>query len=449
MVPTTVVVAVLQPDGRLEQQRHTYWETRFGPMIESPDFPWTDTIGYALRDDLMLNFRWMNQDLETNRARSVQEIEQAGRKYMAMYWLNTHATDSAGNVYYADRSPVPHITDAQAAVCGDDGKPFMLDGSRSGCLWGTDPDSVVPGAFGPAKLPSLMRRDYVHDANNGHWPTNPHQPLEGYPRIVGPERTELTPMRARAGLLKVERRLNGTDGYPGKRFTLEQWRAITWDNHVLVAGLWRKDVVDLCRTLPAASVGEACEVLARWDETDNLDSPGALLWRRFDENLEPKPWKVAFDPNDPVDTPRGIDTSNPAVAAALVRAVADLRGSGMPLDGTWRRYQSIQRGGRAFPVTGGDVGGQYNVASAAWVPGEGYPDVNGGSFYMAWVRFTDTGPVASSVLWYGQSNDSTSPHFVDQLRLFSEKQSKPLPFSERDIAADPALVVTTVRAGVP
>ena len=42
----------------------------------------------------------------------------------------------------------------------------VLDGSRSACEWGTDPDAVEPGIFGPSHLPSLFRDDYVTNSND-------------------------------------------------------------------------------------------------------------------------------------------------------------------------------------------------------------------------------------------------------------------------------------------
>ncbi len=104
--------------------------------------------------------------------------------------------------------------------------------------------------FGVSALPTLKRTDYVTNSNDSYWTNNPHRLLDGYPLIVGDERTPRS-LRTRNGLLKIERRLNGTDGYPGKRFTLDQLEAITMDNRVLSAELWRDSLVSLCRKLPA------------------------------------------------------------------------------------------------------------------------------------------------------------------------------------------------------
>jgi acyl-homoserine-lactone acylase len=65
------------------------------------------------------------------------------------------------------------VTDAQAAQCVDTplGKAVyprvtILDGSRAGCAWGSDPGAVEPGIFAPATDPTLTRTDYVTNSNN-------------------------------------------------------------------------------------------------------------------------------------------------------------------------------------------------------------------------------------------------------------------------------------------
>jgi len=69
---------------------------------------------------------------------------------------------------------------------------------------------------------------------------------------------------------------------------------------------------------------------------------------------------------------------------------------------------------------------------------EGYP-LNFGSSFIMVVEFTDEAPVADAILVYSQSDDPDSPHFNDQMPLFSSKTWRPLPFTREQIEADPAL----------
>jgi acyl-homoserine-lactone acylase len=462
MTPRTVTVTVKEDGGGLVKRSHTFWETHFGPVLSNQNLAWTDSTAHAIRS-VVADFRWLNQHYGMNTARSVEELDRAGRSHLGLTWLNTVAADDQGRVIYGDRSSVPHVTDPQRATCvtAELGKQLwerarliVFDGWRKECEWGTDADAPVPGIFGPNRLPMLDRWDYATNSNDSHWANNPRQLLEGYPAIIGTERTQRS-LRTRSGLAKLERRIAGTDGLPGKRFSLAQLEAVTMDNRVYSAELWRDPVVTYCRTFPAGKgIPEACDVLAGWDQTDNLDSRGAVLWRRFMENLSPgsEPaldlFTVPLDPKDPANTPRGLDVANPKVGEALAKAIADLRDSGMPLDARLRDYQIEERANQKFPIHGGPMStGQYNLihqTESGWVPGKGWRQVLHASSYIAWIQFTDRGPVARSVLASSQSDDPSSAHHADQTLLFSKKESKPVLFDEAAIKADPALEVVTI-----
>ena len=58
-------------------------------------------------------------------------------------------------------------------------------------------------------------------------------------------------------------------------------------------------------------------------------------------------------------------------------------------------------------------------------------------------EFGALAPRAYSVLAYGQSADSTSPHYSDQAAMFARGQLKPVYFCDADIAAH------TIRAYWP
>ena len=449
-------------DGKLRQHAHRFWQTPYGLLLKDDAFDWTDRTAFALRD-VTLSLYWMNKQMALNQAQSIDDIKAAGRRYLAIPWVNTMAADSTGKVLYADNTAIPHITDAKLDACVSSAlakrllptRVIVLDGSRSACAWGNDADSIQPGTFGPGKLPELTRTDYVTNSNDSYWTNNPRQLLEGYPRIMGSERTARS-LRTRIGLYKIERRLGGMDGYPGNRFTLANLEAITMDNTVLSGELWRDAVVQQCRTLPQSEgMADACDVLAKWDLAENLDSPGAVLWRRFFENImlgyraqsEDLPaelFPVAFDPHDALRTPRGLDTEDPRVQAALTTAVHELQAAGIALDATLRSYQYVDRNGTRIPIPGGHGAlGQYNHIQTrkGWNPSAGWPDVFAGSSFILWVQFTDTGPRGRSVLTYSQSSNPESPLYADQTRLFSASKSKPILFTDAEIAADPNLTV--------
>jgi acyl-homoserine-lactone acylase len=67
----------------------------------------------------------------------------------------------------------------------------------------------------------------------------------------------------------------------------------------------------------------------------------------------------------------------------------------------------------------------------------GYHDIMWGTSYVQTVTFDSSGPVAYAMLVYGQSVDPKSPHYGDQVPLYSQKQWPLLPFTQDKIHADP------------
>lgn len=452
MTRREVAVEVKMPDGTIEDRRHTFWETRLGLILEDEVFAWDSATAYAVQD-VAYGFRWLSQQFLLNHSQSTEELSDGGRKYMAIGWRNLAAADKDGNVFYGDRTAIPHIANSLLDNCVNSelGKNLLaekglvlLDGTTSNCRWGRDEDSPVDGIFGGSSLPELHRNDYVMQSNDSHWLNNPRQPLEGYPKVMGNERT-VRSLRTRNGLMKIEDRLAGTDGLDGKGFSLAQLVEVTMDNRVLSATLWKDALVGLCRDLPPeGGVGQACEVLDEWDGTENVDAEGAILWRRFYEHLGNAAgdlYSIAFDPDDPVNTPRGLKTSDPRLPAALKRAVDDLLGSGIPLAATYGKHHFVEKGGERLPVHGGlGAAGQYNLmTSDPWTPGVGYPNVANGASYLLWVQFTPEGPVGRSIMTYSQSPNPESPYFKDQTGMFGRKEYKSIRFTDSQIDADPSL----------
>ncbi len=71
----------------------------------------------------------------------------------------------------------------------------------------------------------------------------------------------------------------------------------------------------------------------------------------------------------------------------------------------------------------------------------GYPINNGTSFLMA-LAFTDDGPQARTFLTYGDSEDRSSPDYVDATQRFSDKEWRDVPFTADEVDEATTEVVT-------
>jgi acyl-homoserine-lactone acylase len=453
MTRDEVTVQARRPDASLEPRTRTLYSTAYGPVFTSllgqPLFPWTPARAFALGDANAANFRYLNHFLETNLAQSTRDYDAVLRRNQGIPWVNSIGADSRGDAYYADISVVPHATDAHAQRCNTalGAGTFellrlpILDGSRSACAWGRDADAVQPGTFGPAhSLPSLFRRDYVHNGNDSYWLTNPEQPLTGFARIIGDENTERT-LRTRIGLIMAR------DGL----FSLRRLQDTVFNNRQYAGELWRDAAVAMCRSQPVMAgtsgpvdVREACDVLAAWDVRDDPGSRGAILFRRFAERALDLPgggFSQPYSPADPVNTPRGLRTEDPAVRRALADAVKELRDLRIPLDGRLADFQTEGRGDERIPIHGGPgaagVFNSINVVPSDMEAGKGYTNVGHGSSFVQAVQFVDGAcPVEPrTILSYSQSTNPSSPFFADQTRMYARKEWNDVPFCPDEVRA--------------
>jgi acyl-homoserine-lactone acylase len=457
------------------QTRTLHW-TRYGPVFNSIlgiPLPWTETTAFAIRDANVDNFRIFNHFFDTDHARSAKEMLGILKKYQGIPWVNTVVADKGGHALYADIGTIPNVPNDMAQQCNTAlgaatfkllGLP-VLDGSTKDCDWRTDDDAVAPGLFGPKNLPHLFRSDYVTNSNDSYWLSNPKHPLEGFARIIGDERTPRS-LRTRIGLIMTAK--NAKQGFTRKTMQHE-----VFSDRQYAGELTRDDLVGLCEQagatgyLPTTSgapveVGNACEVLAKWDLHENLDSRGAVLFRRFWSSLTGGNqgtayaysgvgpyWQTGFDADNAVHTPAGLNTLDPEVTLALGDAIADLRGANVPLGQALGKQQWIEKNGVRYPIHGGpgDPHGDFNAIWAGWDPAKGVTTPDGGSSFIQVVTWNDGGcPNARTILTYSLSTDPTNPHYADQTALFSKKGWVTDRFCKSAIAASPVKQVTHLVA---
>jgi acyl-homoserine-lactone acylase len=311
----------------------------------------------------------------------------------------------------------------------------VLDGSQAGCDWATDADSTAPGVFGSSKTPHLFRADYVSQSNDSHWLTNPKQPLAGFSPVFGDEATARS-IRTRHGIDIIDRRVAGKDGLGAPKFDLASLQGALYQNRHLGAEMVRDDLVKACKAKKSAKLAPACTALENWDLKVNLDSRGAHLFHLFAEEKGIQ-FKVPFDPKNPVTTPNTLDTSNPAVLAALEKAADKLNELKIPLDAKLGDVQRETRNGERIPIHGGaGPEGVFNVITVESLePQLGWTSIRHGSSWIMTVEFAPDGPKSQGILTYSQSVNPNSPHYSDQTKLYSQKGWDDLRFSEAAVEA--------------
>ncbi|RYE74645.1 MAG: penicillin acylase family protein, partial [Myxococcales bacterium] len=263
---------------------------------------------------------------------------------------------------------------------------------------------------------------------------------------------------------QVTDRLAGTDGFPGTNVTVDIVKQMVLGGRVYSAEKFRQQVLDgICTeaSLPLGSdlylgttlsgtvdIGPACTAIRNWDGRNNPASVGSLAWDEFWFRLDVlandssvRPFATRFDPADPLETPRDLDTTKAYVRQAFAAGVYAVQQAGF--DFTLPRSAISYRlgaDGAKIPVLGGyQRTGNFTIGqvrSPVLKAGEAWGPVNYGNSYMQVIGFLPEGKVdANTFVTYSQSEDPASPHFDDYSRLYSRKEWLKAAFTEAEIAA--------------
>ena len=441
-----IQVAVPLAEGDSKQ---TIYMTHHGPVLVSDELPWTQTRAFAVRDALLNNDAAFSTYEALQTAASVADVEAAISK-QGIYFVNTIAADRHGSAFYADISSTPHLdmdilTNCRRDVTGLPPQVVVLDGSSPECEWRDDPRSAIPGNLPADEMPRATSTRYFTNSNDSYWLSNPDEPLEGYLPTIGPEKSART-LRTRAGLVFLNERLE-----MGNKLKPDDIQSLLLSHRHFGAELLLDDVLALCEN--HSEIASSCDVLRAWDRTANIDSRGMQVWTEFWEIARhiDDLYAVPFDPDDAVNTPRGIATDNPivrdAVREALAAAQQRLIDAGIELDMTWGDVQFAERNGTRIPVPGGPGRhGMFSYINTDFTNGKGYTPIVHGNSYIQVVTWDDDGvPDARGILTYSQSPEADSPHYYDQTELYARGEWLQLPFTDEEILADPHLRILTLR----
>jgi acyl-homoserine-lactone acylase len=449
MKSKTVTYRVKGADGQVTAKTHTIWTTHFGPVLVMPraGLNWSAQAAYTLKDANAGGLRSTETYLGFAQARSVADMEKALGN-LGTSWVNTLAADRHGQVMYADKSVVPDVDAAHLQRCAPSKGAaallpgaglVVLNGSRADCDWRQDATSPVPGLTPPARMPHVMRTDWVHNSNDSFFYTHPAVKWPAISPLVGDDVVRRA--RTRSELIEIPELLS-----KGK-VTLQGMQAQLFENRNLMARQVLPDLLAGCQALsaPAADIRDGCAALKTFADSgyrNEVTARGAHLFREFWRTASQIPgvYREPFNKARPVETPTGLKLADAATATkvwdALGGAVKKVRDAGFALDAQLGDVQRAVFTDANIPVHGGDeIEGVLNNIGDRAQPGISKRGIriDYGTSYVQTVTFDDRGPVAQATLTFGQSTNPASPHQTDQLKNYSAKQWPTLPFHVEDI----------------
>ncbi|MCC6430861.1 MAG: penicillin acylase family protein, partial [Gemmatimonadaceae bacterium] len=393
----------------IETQTRQFWTTPLGPVVHRT----ADRI-YIVRAGPDGEYRAGAQFLAMMRARDLKEWKQA-LAMRARATSNLTYADRAGNIltiWMASLPKIPH------AATGDS---LFTVARTSADLWTTLlPLEQLPQTLNP-------KGGYVHNENDAPYYANLNALLDSAAFPANVERGELR-LRSQHALQLI----GGT-----RKLSLEDVIVRKHSMRMLLADRVKLDLLKALKAAPATpTLDSATRILTRWDNTVAPASRGGLLfetwWRRYSSIARDSAYAERWSLAKLTSTPRGIGKPGVAVEA-LAWAMNDLQTRYGAADMAWGDVHRVRRGGVDVPV-GGCSGalGCFRVLAYEQQP-DGKRVANSGDGWVLAVEFGATRPRAYSILAYGQSADSTSPHYADQAELFAKGVFKPVWWTEADV----------------
>lgn len=415
-----VTIDVKADDGSLTTERRVYWSSHLGPIVHR-----TADKAFAVKSTRLEAHRYFEGFYRLSRSRDLNEFLDNMRRNLVPTSNFTYA-DARGNILYLWNGQVPKRL--------DDGTDYGLDvpGDTRKYVW-TKLHKVDA-------LPRLLnpRGGYIQNANNPPWYTSLGDRLDPahYPSYF-----EHGPLALRPQLM-----LDMLESQ--EKFSVDDVRQMKFTTRMLVAERVAPDLVEALERLPSPSdeARSGLEALQAWDKRVSADSRGAVLFQRFWDTYSgavPQPFAVAWSEADPAKTPRGL--ADPALGVrhleAAVRWTRERYGSERV---PWGEVHRFRFAGVDLPGDGATAAyGCYRVLRyqqmpdgkqvAGWIA-DGQPLVGFGDAWVLLVQFSKP-VVAWSVLAYGQTAASASPHSRDQIGIFAQHQLRPVWFTDADIKA--------------
>jgi acyl-homoserine-lactone acylase len=396
----------------LARETREILRTPYGPVIYRGD----GKI-YVLRFALDNDYRAGEQFLRMMEAKSLKEWKDAMRIGARLSSNFTYA-DRDGNIFYVWNGAVPRLP------LPSGGDTIAIPVNSTADIW----TRYIPFD----SLPQLLnpKGGYLQNSNDPPYFTNLHQ-------VLDPERFPDYFPEPRLGL-RTQLSLQLID--TKQKLSLQDVIALKHSYRMLLADRVRDDLVKLVRaSSPTPEVGQAIDVIAKWDKTVAPESRGGTLfeawWRRYtDHTRADTMYAVPWSFDEPTTTPRGIRFPQRAVEA-FTWAVNDTRRRFGSVDVAWGDVHRVRVGDVDVPVGGcsGDIG----CFRVLWFKDEpdGKRSVRGGDGWILGVEFGDQ-PRAVSVLAYGETPREDSPFHSDQAAMFARGEVKPVLWSEKDIEAN-------------
>jgi len=176
-----------------------------------------------------------------------------------------------------------------------------------------------------------------------------------------------------------------------------------------------------------ADISDAIHKLKQWDRQGNADNMDAALAMVVHDIM-----RLEFDAPFALLMIRKEKVSEEMAVDAIRKAKKLLMRTHGTMDVALGDVQRLIRGDKSLPAHG-----LREVLRATdtklYDKKKGIYKVTGGDGYIQIARFSDNGTEIRSINAYGASNHADSPHYTDQMQMFTDEEYRPVPLQKAEV----------------
>lgn len=376
---------------RVHVKRKVYW-SKYGPTLITPRGT------FSIRMPAQMDIRGLEEWYRFNKAKNFTEFK-AALNMMAIPGYNLVYADRYDTIYYLSNGRIP-IRDPKFNW------QSTLPGNTSATLW----NQLHP----LADLPQVLQPNsgFVFNTNHSPFhstegPENPviNDPTMGYETLENNRSRRFEELVA--GLNKV---------------SYADFKRIKFDRQYPTEFSFPTNIDSLFMLNPAEhpEIADLIRNLEQWDKRANVESIGAGTFFLVYETIYLA--KSIYMRNSTLTTHQCISVLN--------TVKADMMKNFGRTDLALGDIQKLVRGDKVLPQPG---------LPDVLAPMYSVPYKNGmwkgtqGDAYVELVRFTKNGPVIETINTYGASSKPNSPHYTDQMEMYTHQQTKPMTLNKEEV----------------
>jgi acyl-homoserine-lactone acylase len=378
--------------------KKTFYQSIYGPTLKSK------TGMYAVRTPALFEIRALEQWWRMNKATNFTEFYNA-LKMKALPGYNIGYADKNDTIFYISNGLIPKR--AEGFNWED-----VVPGNTRKTLW--------TSTYDIEELPQVLQPQsgYIYNANHTPFRSSDSldNPLEAsFSKDMGFETYDNNRSTRLKQLIEQYDKVSYAD-----------FKNIKYDRQYPTPYAFNWMNIDYLDRLEATAYPELTELitqLQQWDRKADAESVGAGIFAVFYNQL--RPYYQAL-PEPKIFSPS-------TILKALTNTKAYLINHFNSTEIKLGDYQKLVRGSKETPIFGlPDV----ITAMAARPYKDGKVKVVSGESYIELVRFTSSGPEIESVISYGSSDREESPHYADQMELYSQFKTKKMTLDKEKIYAN-------------